>query len=131
MRASNGLPVSKVQSPSRFMPNNPHEARDAFKNDNFPLIEEDQDAKRKFDFDMFQKSQNKFMGGPFKAAYFNENGSKPVFETQHAKTSRSSNQSQTRLRTTGDSFLNKQNNFTTFLSEKEDLPRLSILQNYD
>lgn len=35
------------------------------------------------------------------------------------------------MRMTGDKFMTSTNAFTTFLTDKEDLPRLSILQNYD
>lgn len=34
------------------------------------------------------------------------------------------------MRQSGDTFINTQNNFTTFLNDRDDLPRLSILQNY-
>jgi len=36
----------------------------------------------------------------------------------------------TTLRTTADSFMTQKNNYKTFLNDQEELPRLSILDNY-
>ncbi len=63
-------------------------------------------------------------GGAFKASYYHDNGLKMA----EAKTITNSN---TRLRMTGEKFITSNNAYTTFLADKEDLPRLSILQNYD
>ncbi len=57
------------------------------------------------------------VGGEFRASYYHDNNSKDK-------------NSQARLRKSGDSFINTHNNFGTFLHDREELPRLSILQNY-
>ena len=61
---------------------------------------------------MHQKSKSKMVGGVFRNSYYNDNNLK---------------KKESRMRISGDSFLGTSNNFCTFLNEKEELPRLSIL----
>ena len=75
------------------------------------------------EFEQYLVNKAKRVGPEFKAGYFNDNGENPL--TQEQKRA-----ALTRMRQSGDTFLNTQNNFTTFLNDREDLPRLSILQNY-
>ena len=58
------------------------------------------------------------MGGVFRPSYYHDNYLKP-----HSKSS-------TRLRRSGDSFFSSHVNFSTFLNDREQMPRLSILENY-
>eukprot|EP00347_Sterkiella_histriomuscorum_P017613 403348668 len=116
IRTDNGLPLSKVRPPSIFIPNNPSQAKTMIKNDNSGLFQEEFDLKRKKDFEDHERHKRKMVAGVFRQSYYNDNYGKSM--------------SQSRLRKSNDSFIGQSNNFRTFLQEKQELPRLSILQNY-
>ena len=112
--------------------------------DKYDLVKEKQ-------FQEYEESKLKRLDGDFKRSYYYDNGvkvdefgikikekpkqkKKDNNEYQSANSTRSqsygSQVHQARLRNTGNTFENTVNGYGTFLNEKSELPRLSILDNY-
>lgn len=74
LRTDNGTPVSKLRQKNIFCPNNPKEAKNAIKNDNFILFKNEYDLKRKADFKDHLDRKQKFVGANFRPGYYSDNG---------------------------------------------------------
>ena len=102
-RSENGMPMSKVKPPSMFIPINPAEAKTAIKGSNFDFFTGDYERKRKNDYDEHLDNKAKMIGGAFKAGNTNQ----PQI--------RGMTGASTRLRKSGQFFINQDNNYRTFL----------------
>eukprot|EP00352_Strombidinopsis_acuminata_P000382 CAMPEP_0176348228 /NCGR_PEP_ID=MMETSP0126-20121128/7694_1 /TAXON_ID=141414 ORGANISM="Strombidinopsis acuminatum, Strain SPMC142" /NCGR_SAMPLE_ID=MMETSP0126 /ASSEMBLY_ACC=CAM_ASM_000229 /LENGTH=167 /DNA_ID=CAMNT_0017696887 /DNA_START=531 /DNA_END=1034 /DNA_ORIENTATION=- len=80
---------------------------------------------------MNDKSKDKRLAGDFKNSFVYDN--RPTNDWTKKGSDRrkpASTMQRTTLRTTADSFITSKNNYKTFLDDQEELPRLSILDNY-
>ncbi len=105
--------MGKQSSPGRFhLASNKSEARQTIRAKNFGLYYEEFDGHKEFDKQrkIFDKQMR--VAGDFRPAYLND---------KTLGIARKSN----------DAFLATAHNFDTFMGEREDLPRLSILSNYE
>ena len=152
-RAENGIPLQKATHNVDFVPPNLEKAKDNMKSKNWGLFDDEYDLKKQHDFYMAELNKQKRLNGPFKKSYYVDNGKAvDVFgniqrtrgKTKHLMghstgmplteskndLSTSASMSQTRLRNTNSKFENNLNMYSTFLNDKGELPRLSILDNY-
>ena len=74
--------------------------------------------------DEWQESKDAFKGGEFKKSFIHNNA---CYSDKPGVSERSSF---TRLHTTGDKYLTEINDYKLFLGDPDELPRLSILDNY-
>ena len=123
------------------------------------LHEDEYDLKRQHDFFEHEASKQRRLAGEFSRAFYNDNGEavdefgmkltirqralragktqqdfSAVDAEQQSTRSQSMNPQSvtapTRLRQTNAKYENNSNGYSTFLNEKAELPRLSILDNY-
>jgi hypothetical protein len=69
-------------------------------------------------------SKSRYLGGEFKRSFIYKNGVHSDKQSVAAYASRAS------IHTTGDKFQSDNNDYSLFLDDPEELPRLSILDNY-
>ena len=77
------------------------------------------------------KAKEKNIAGDFKKSFYYDN--RPTNDWTKKGVERrkpGSQMNRATLRTTADSFMTSKNNYKTFLDDQEELPRLSILDNY-
>ena len=157
-RAENGIPLQKVTQHTDFYPPNLQRAKKDMQAKNFGLFDDEYDLKRQHDYYMAELNKQKQLSGPFKKAFHNDNGlavdpfgnlkrtrgktkhfmgksqGMPITESKNDLSTRSqsfgSSYAQTRLRNTNEKYENNLNMYSTFLDDKGELPRLSILDNY-
>lgn len=151
-RAHNGLPLAKVTQNKEFIPANRMEAKKAIKATNIGLYDDEYDLKKEHDFFVHQEAKSKCLYGDFKKSYHHDNGKEvdefgilknvkkmkrnaqslqAIPDDQSTKSqSLASNNKSSRMRNTNAKFENSMNAYQTFLNDKSELPRLSILDNY-
>jgi hypothetical protein len=134
-----------------FIPANPGQAKDQIMAKNIGLFDDEYDLKKEHDFFENQQAKAKCLHGDFKKSYHHDNGKevdefgllknvkkmkrnaqslKQGVEDLSTKSQSHASERPNRMRNTNAKFENSSNAYQTFLNDKSELPRLSILDNY-
>lgn len=154
------MPLKKFAKNIEFVPCNASQAKSKIKadNDTVGLFGDEYDLKREADYQAAAEKKAKCMGPPFRQSYYHDNGQdvdefgilkpksnkrgpggygKPPRSVRHSDeqstksaSMASSLQNGARMRNTNAKYENSMNGYNTFLNDKSELPRLSILDNY-
>jgi hypothetical protein len=110
-----------------FVPNNRHEAKKNIQRDDFGMHLDNFDLKHNSEQSEYKLSKRKRLAGEFKHSYTNESLRQSIL--------RKSIMTVDPLATHGSTMtansIQTSTNYNTFLTDKDELPRLSILSNYD
>ena len=114
---------------------NPGEARKAVKNDKFTMHENEYNLERQVKLEQFIETKSKMVGPNFNPStnFDNKEGidwNKKGHRNRKTELEKQRQFKGTTLRNTADRFVGSENKFNTFLNDIEQLPRLSILDNY-
>lgn len=129
------MPISKVFK-TTFKPVNPIEARQSVKNDNFTIFENNFNLEKKQEKEDRKENKAKILGGQFLCSKAFDNSTGPDWTKKTHKERFESVQKNggikrgNTLKTTGDAFITGGNRYDQHLTDFNEMPRLSILNNY-
>ena len=133
VRDKGGVPVIKNYKRA-FVQCNPSEARASIREDGFTMHENEYNLAWQAKIDDYVNHKKQFVGGEFKRSFNYDNATNVDWNksTRERKTEmlRTDQLKRNTLRSTADTFMSGTNGYKTFLADVEELPRLSILDNY-
>ena len=133
VRDKQGVPIIKNYKKA-FVQCNPSEAKATIREDGFTMHENEYNLAWQAKIDDYVNHKKKFVGGEFKKSFNYDNATNVDWNksTRERKTEmmRTDQLKRNTLRSTADSFITGSNGYKTFLQDVEELPRLSILDNY-
>ena len=129
-----GVPLGKMPTKT-FVPASKAESKQAIKNDKFTMFETSYNATREKALEEQIEHKRRTIGGQFLCSKAFDNNIGPDWSQKTHKermktTLQSTDIKRSTLMTTGDAFISGGNKYETQLTDFDEMPRLSILNNY-